>query len=571
MRPIVLIALAGTACGGIDPEPAAPVPLVPDTADAFEDTHDDPNIFEASLSAREANIDIGPEVVRMLTYGARVPGPEIRVVQGDRVIVHLDNDLPADFPTTIHWHGIEGSNAMDGTPTTQGPIQPGESFTYDFQVPRPGLFWFHPHIRGAQSTHSGLYGTLIVDDPDDATLVDMGVLPETRHTLVLSDLSTYEQGVINVESDDDLVLMNGTEGEHLLVNGRVRPNFEVPSGEGVRLQLLNTSITRYWVVSVPGEALVRVGGEGGLLERARIEGGSITADTIDEATGEVVGTETIEVGHRWGTILLGPAERADVVVTPTGLPGETLDIRWEDFARGRHGMWLEGDEMVMGDAKDDGERPGRAVATLEIVAGTAGYVMGDGDPVLAAVGRQVAPVDTEPAGAPMLEFIGEARTELSETMEMIQVGNSWVHEAEFFIDGQSWHPEMTGPSQPMAPTARYARIGDTIEWEVHNSTTMAHPFHLHGFSYQPIAYVWHGDGDEEGHRDGHEAETVARWEWPMVEYEDTTHIPSGASLLFRVHLDDPNGDGGAAGRWMKHCHIFQHGESGMMSELVVTP
>src|SRR5690606_36162084 len=133
---------------------------------------------------------------------------------------------------------------------------------------------------------------------------------------VLSDLGTYEHGVIDVEVDDDLVLMNGTEGEHLLVNGTVRPTFDVPKGEGVRLQMVNTSITRYWVVSVPGHTIYRVGGEGGLLDRARVEGGTVTGTVLDEVTGEALGTEEVHLGFDRGQILLGPAERADVVVVP---------------------------------------------------------------------------------------------------------------------------------------------------------------------------------------------------------------------------------------------------------------
>jgi len=99
---------------------------VADTPDRVVDINAADDVFEMHLSARQAHIDIGPEVVKMLTYGAQLPGPEIRVQQGDRVIVHLHNELPDDFPTTIHWHGIEGTNAADGTPTTQGPVLPGE-------------------------------------------------------------------------------------------------------------------------------------------------------------------------------------------------------------------------------------------------------------------------------------------------------------------------------------------------------------------------------------------------------------------------------------------------------------
>jgi len=243
-------------------------------------------------------------------------------------------------------------------------------------------------------------------------------------------------------------------------------------------------------------------------------------------------------------------------------------VRWEDFARGRHGMWMEGDEMMMGDAPDDGARAGHDIATLRIVDGDGAYQLAEGDPVLAAVGRSIAPVVYEPDE--LIDFTGAHGTELGEQMEMVRdEQDRWIHLADFYIDGKSWMPDaMAGPSQPLAPTARTARIGDKILWEVHNTTMMSHPFHLHGFSYQPVEFrTYEGEGDD--HRDAHDH--YVRYPVEHVEYEDTTHIPSNTSLVFLVDIADPNGDGGAAGRWMKHCHIFQHGEAGMMSELVVEP
>ncbi len=575
MRTLPLVMILAAACSGPNDDdagtaaPWVPEDLVPSEPDRVVDINAADDVYETHLSAREANIDIGGgEVVKMLTYGAQLPGPELRVQQGDRVIVHLDNELPDDFPTTIHWHGIEGTNAADGTPTTQGPILPGDRFTYDFRVPRPGIYWFHPHIRGAQTTHSGLYGTLVVEDPDEPALIEAGILPTTRYTWVLSDLSVYQQAPVNTELDDDFALMNGTEGEHLLINGEVMPTYDVPAGEGVRLQLLNTSITRYWRVSVPGHTIYRVGGENGLLEHVRVEGGSVEGEKVDRFTGEVLGTETIEHGYERGELLLGPAERADVVIVPNGEVGDEIVVRWEDFARGRHGMWMEGDVMMMGDALDDGLRPGHDVAKLRIVEGSgASYALAEGDPVLAAVGRRVQPIDDS---GDILDFTDGRGTELGESMEMVlDEDGKWIHLADFFIDNRSWMPDpMAGPSQPIAPNARVVKLGDRILWEVHNTTMMSHPFHLHGFSYQPVEFRRYEE-EEEDHRDAHDH--YVRWPVEHVEFEDTTHIPSNTSLVFLVDIADPNGDGGAIGRWMKHCHIFQHGESGMMSELVVEP
>src|SRR5262249_39280553 len=78
--------------------------------------------------------DSGPPQTSVWTFNSTVPGPEIRVRQGDRLRVTVENQLTED--TTVHHHGIRLPNAMDGVPhLTQKPIAPGETFVYEFDVP----------------------------------------------------------------------------------------------------------------------------------------------------------------------------------------------------------------------------------------------------------------------------------------------------------------------------------------------------------------------------------------------------------------------------------------------------
>src|SRR5690242_10065751 len=115
------------------------------------------------LTAAPGRVDLGGPVVDTWSFGT-VPGPTIRARAGDRVVVDLTNGLPA--PTTVHWHGIALRNDMDGVPDmTQAPVAPGGAFRYDFTVPDPGTYFFHPHV-GVQLDR-GLYGVLVVDDPAD--------------------------------------------------------------------------------------------------------------------------------------------------------------------------------------------------------------------------------------------------------------------------------------------------------------------------------------------------------------------------------------------------------------------
>ncbi len=99
------------------------------------------------------------------SYGGQVPGSEIRVRQGDRVRIVVENRLPQD--TTVHWHGLRIPNAMDGAPdVTQPSIQPGEAFQYEFTVPDAGTYWYHPHAHSAEQVGRGLAGAFIIEEPN---------------------------------------------------------------------------------------------------------------------------------------------------------------------------------------------------------------------------------------------------------------------------------------------------------------------------------------------------------------------------------------------------------------------
>src|SRR6266508_3567593 len=99
------------------------------------------------------------------SYEARLPGPEIRVRQGEPVRIVVENRLDQD--TTVHWHGIRLPNAMDGVAgLTQPPIKPGQSFVYEFTPPDAGTFWYHPHANSLQQLGRGMAGALIVEESE---------------------------------------------------------------------------------------------------------------------------------------------------------------------------------------------------------------------------------------------------------------------------------------------------------------------------------------------------------------------------------------------------------------------
>ena len=118
---------------------------------------------------------ISDATVRMLAYNGSVPGPTLKVPQGATFTVRVSNR--GDLEATVHWHGLRLENRYDGTHETQAPIPVGETFTYQLQVPDPGAFWFHPHIREDYGQELGLYGNIVAtpSEPNywpSATVID---------------------------------------------------------------------------------------------------------------------------------------------------------------------------------------------------------------------------------------------------------------------------------------------------------------------------------------------------------------------------------------------------------------
>src|SRR5438045_3300840 len=112
----------------------------PYTVPDVVDTNPAPNIVETTLTADEASVDIGNGITAHAeTFNGSLPGPTFHLKVGDTVIVHYKNHLSE--VSGIHWHGIELSNSMDGTPFTQDEVPAGGSFLYKFKVSRPGIFW----------------------------------------------------------------------------------------------------------------------------------------------------------------------------------------------------------------------------------------------------------------------------------------------------------------------------------------------------------------------------------------------------------------------------------------------
>ena len=173
------------------------------------------------------------------SYNGIVPGPTIRVANGERVRMRFRNSLPE--ATTVHWHGIGVPNSQDGVPgVTQKAIEPGDSYTYEFTA-RPagrpnggGTFLYHSHVDEDRQMPAGLYGTFIIDPPAGSQAPDYDV----EKTLVFSEWTAdgatgRTRGVMD---------MDGMKPNFFTINGKSYPDtdpIEVEAGQRVRLRLVN--------------------------------------------------------------------------------------------------------------------------------------------------------------------------------------------------------------------------------------------------------------------------------------------------------------------------------------------
>jgi FtsP/CotA-like multicopper oxidase with cupredoxin domain len=278
------------------------------------DRNPDPRVLEIDLTARVAEVEVAPNTrVKAWTYDGGLPGPLIRASVGDRLVVHFKNELPE--PTTVHWHGVRVPIEMDGVPgISQDAVKPGETFVYDFVLRDAGLYWYHPHHMSAAQVGFGLYGALLVEDPDD------GVGVADQLTMVLSDIGFDKNGVLDqADSGGAAGDVFGREGEHVLFNGRKAPVLRVRAGAPQRWRIVNTARSRFFLLDLQGQKFTVIGSDGGLQERP--------------TTSEV--------------LLITPGERMDVIVAPTGAPGSELPVYSMLYNRGYGSVEFRSIEQVM--------------------------------------------------------------------------------------------------------------------------------------------------------------------------------------------------------------------------------
>lgn len=434
---------------------------------------------EVSLDATQGDVDLGGKVVRTWSYGDQLPGREIRVRRGDLLRANLRNNLPQE--TTIHWHGLALRNDMDGVPVlTQRAIGSAASFRYEFTVPDTGTYLFHPHV-GVQLDR-GLYAPLIVEDPGEPGAYD------TELVVMLDDW------LDGLGRDPDAVF------QELRTGGM--------SGMG----------------NMNG-----MGGMGG--QRSALLGGDAGDITYPYflANGRLASAPqvvTTRPGQRVRLRLINPGSDTAFRV---GLPGVPMTITHTD---GFPVQPVNADAVLLG----MGERidaiitvPDRPVPLLALAEGKNGFAT-----LILQSGRGAAPnpaaLVAELSTRPVL-MVSDTRA--ADSVRLTERTPDVVHELKlggpdrnytWTINGQVYDPNRGLP----------VREGQRVRLRFANATTMYHPMHLHGHTFQ------------------------VRSPGAAGPRKDTLTVLPGRAIDVDFDADNP-------GQWLTHCHNVYHGEAGLMT------
>jgi FtsP/CotA-like multicopper oxidase with cupredoxin domain len=232
-------------------------------------------VFDLTVSVTGWHI-LPDRRVEAYAVNGQVPGPRLRVTQGDRVRVNVHNTLPE--PTSIHWHGMILPNPMDGAAEiTQPPIAPGATFTYEFTATQQGSYFYHSHAAADRQQALGLYGALIVDPADPA----INDAYDYQHEAVVQLQEWLHRDGFTYPA----MPMDGALPNYFTINGKAYPQTEtIPMrvGERLRVRFLGTHNTTVHPMHIHGGPFRIVQTDGEPVPRAA----QILKDTVNVGPGE---------------------------------------------------------------------------------------------------------------------------------------------------------------------------------------------------------------------------------------------------------------------------------------------
>lgn len=363
------------------------------------------------------------------SYNGAVPGPEIRVRQGERLRITVQNELAEE--TTVHWHGVRLPNAMDGVPhLTQRPIASGASFVYEFDAVDAGTFWYHPHQRSFEQVGRGLYGALIVEETEPLH-VDRDV------TWVLDDWRlTGSAEISNDFGNGHDMSHGGRVGNTVTINGAVPDAFAVRSGERIRLRLINAANARIFALEFQGHRPSIIA----------LDGQPVTPHEPES-----------------GLVVLGPAMRVDLVLDMSGEPGSRTSIT-DRFYKGLEYRLID---LAYGSI------PIRETVPDWPIALPANPLP---EPDTSAAHHHDVFFNGGMMGQMVMREMGGSMGQGGSggMMNMMRGGGIW------FINGRAAEGHVL---EPMLTLAR----GEHHVFAMTNATAWHHPMHLHGHSFRVIS------------------------------------------------------------------------------------
>jgi FtsP/CotA-like multicopper oxidase with cupredoxin domain len=450
----------------------------------------------------------------MYGFNGQYPGPLIWVPQGATITVNFTNNI--DWPSSVHWHGVRLENAFDGVPgLTQDPVPPGGRFVYRVHFRDAGIYWYHPHHREDVQQDLGLYGNMLVRSPDPNYYSPAN----SEAVVMLDDLLANDGGLIPFGKESATHTLMGRFGNVFLINGEPDYRRSVSRGEVVRFYFTNVSNTRTFNISFGGLPIKVVGSDVGNFEQE----------------------EWVE------SVVIAPAERYIVHVRfpEAGTVPLVNNIQAIDHLNGR---FLPQSDTL-------------GFITVEPKAVAQDYVMTFD--ALRKDARVAADIDPYRS-----QFSRPVDHTLELTMERGDV--PLVVQRVMQFDSAYFNPVEWSGTMPMmnwASTAAEARwilrdpdtgrenmeidnwsfrVGDVVKIRLANRReafhAMQHPIHIHGQRFLVLA--------------------VNGVPNTNLVWKDTVLIPAGAAVDILLELSNP-------GRWMLHCHIAEHLETGMMLAFTV--
>lgn len=408
--------------------PAAPLP--PAEAD----------IVDVDLVAKIRPQRILPPPAGLSDLAGYDDAPGIKVIRlqhGQWLRATLHNAL--EEHTTVHWHGIRLPNGMDGVPyLTQPPVQPGETFTYAFQPPDTGTFFFHPHCDTVAQLGRGLAGILIVEG-DETRKSDADIICAYR------DWRLKPDGSFDAFMTEKGAATAGTFGQVATMNAALLPyRAELPSNGDIRLRVLNIDATRIMEVGVEGAEAWVIATDGNAIEPVKLD-----------------------------TWKLGPAMRLDLQLRAPAAPGAKVQLI----------NYFAAKPVVLAEFATAGaplQRPAFLPAALK-PAPLAPINLADAEEL---------PLRLSSAGSGSQS--GRVTAKQDKPADIVLPNGEVLHLADslcltpvtfWALNGEAW-PDRG--HQNMPPPLFTLAKGKTYVIEINNTTSRQHPIHLHGHTFKVL-------------------------------------------------------------------------------------